>query len=92
VIKRGAQGAVVLYQGGTLRHRGVRATVIDTTGAGDAFNGGFLAVLVRGGRAVDALDVATFVGARATEALGGMAALPRADQLPRALRRHVSGR
>lgn len=92
VIKRGAEGAVLLYPGGTLRHRGARAAVIDTTGAGDAFNGGFLAVLARRGRAVDALDVAAFVGARATEALGGIDALPRLDQLPRALRRRVSGR
>jgi sugar/nucleoside kinase (ribokinase family) len=91
VIKRGARGAMVLYQKREVDHEGMRARVVDTTGAGDAFNGGFLAAVVRGGRIVHALSVGTFVGARSTEALGGIAGLPRMADLPRHLQPHVRG-
>jgi sugar/nucleoside kinase (ribokinase family) len=47
--------------------------VLDTTGAGDAFNGGFRAALVRGGNPRAALRLANDIGARSTEAIGGIA-------------------
>jgi sugar/nucleoside kinase (ribokinase family) len=56
--------------------------VLDTTGAGDAFNGGFLAALVRGGNPRAALRLANYIGARSTEGIGGIASLPVADALP----------
>lgn len=71
VIKRGAQG--VLYRAGerSFRLPGVPADVVDTTGAGDNFNAGFLAGLVAGlgPRVSCALGIAC--GARATTAYGG---------------------
>lgn len=54
-----------------------RVAVVDTTGAGDAFNGGFLHRLLRGGSPRACLAAGNHVGARSTTAPGGTAALPR---------------
>jgi sugar/nucleoside kinase (ribokinase family) len=87
VVKRGARGAILYADGTTVRRQADRARVVDTTGAGDAFNGGFLTALQRHADAAHALRLATYVGARATEALGGIAALPARHELPAWARR-----
>ncbi|QWV95173.1 carbohydrate kinase [Geomonas oryzisoli] len=50
--------------------------VIDTTGAGDAYHGGFLFGLARGLSLEDSARYAAALGALNTRALGGRAALP----------------
>jgi ribokinase len=82
VVKRGAKGATLETGDGLLRVAAPRARVVDTTGAGDAFNAGFLAALLRGGDVRAALRLANYVGARSTEGVGGIASLPRAAALP----------
>ena len=72
VVKNGADGAV-------LHHRGLRLSlpapsggpVVDTTGAGDAFNAGFLAALVAGRGPEDALAQAIACGSLSIRAIGG---------------------
>jgi len=59
-----------------------RVRAVDTTGAGDAFNGGFLFGLLAGRSPRDCLRLGNFVGARSTLAAGGVAALPRRNELP----------
>jgi sugar/nucleoside kinase (ribokinase family) len=54
-----------------------RAKVVDTTGAGDAFNGGFLAALLGGGDPVACLKEGNRMGALSTRRPGGIAGLPR---------------
>lgn len=49
VVKRGAEGVTVIHGGESFSVEAPRVEVIDTVGAGDTFNAGFLAVLVRGG-------------------------------------------
>ena len=59
---------------------GVRAQVVDTTGAGDAVTGVLVAALAAAGfdpkAAADALPVAVTTAARSTEAYGAVEALP----------------
>ena len=56
VIKRGANGASA-WQGGTLTEvPAPKVKVIDTTGAGDAFNAGYLAAWLRGSDVARALQ------------------------------------
>jgi sugar/nucleoside kinase (ribokinase family) len=59
-----------------------RVRAVDTTGAGDAFNGGFLFGLLGGCTPGECLRIGNFVGARSTLAAGGVAALPRRHELP----------
>ena len=53
-----------------------RVRVVDTTGAGDAFNGGFLAAWLGGRPPRDCLRLGNFVGAPSTTVPGGIAGLP----------------
>jgi fructokinase len=49
LVTRGAAGAEAHYPGGRIGVPAVPVTVVDTVGAGDTFNAGFLAVLDRAG-------------------------------------------
>jgi ribokinase len=86
VIKLGADGSRIVGGGYDLRARPHRVRAIDTTGAGDAFNAGFLAALLRGRDLETALAVGNRVGALSTRAAGGIAALPRRSEALRTLR------
>ncbi len=78
VIKLGAAGARIVGGSGVeVREKALTVTVVDTTGAGDAFNAGFLAGRLRGLELRDALQLANRVGALSTQRPGGLAGLPR---------------
>ncbi|WP_369033684.1 carbohydrate kinase family protein [Streptomyces adonidis] len=72
VAKRGAEGAIVA-RAGTVHARvpALPATPRDTTGAGDAFTGAFLAALLTGAEPADAAAEGCRAGARAVERVGG---------------------
>ncbi|PYR43538.1 MAG: hypothetical protein DMF93_02895 [Acidobacteria bacterium] len=82
VIKLGARGSRWVAAGTGVRAAAPRVRPVDTTGAGDAFNGGFLYGLLRGRTRRDCLRIGNFVGARSTLAAGGVASLPRRRELP----------
>ena len=75
---RFAQGGGVI-----IRTAAPKVRVVDTTGAGDAFNGGFLAALVRGRPLAECLRLGTLVGSLSTRAAGGLDALPSRDEVTR---------
>jgi len=77
VIKLGADGSRIVGGGAELRAPAPRARVVDTTGAGDAFNAGFLAAKLCGATLQAALRLANRVGAFSTRRAGGIAGLPR---------------
>jgi sugar/nucleoside kinase (ribokinase family) len=72
VAKQGGDGALVARAGEVqARVPAVPATPRDTTGAGDAFTGAFLAALLAGAEPEDAAVQGCRAGARAVERVGG---------------------
>lgn len=77
VITRGAQGAELHVAGQAPVHVDpFPSHVIDTTGAGDAFNGALAWALAEGRPLHEAVRLAAAAGALATRALGARAGLP----------------
>jgi sugar/nucleoside kinase (ribokinase family) len=85
IVKLGARGSRWLADGVRVRAAAPRVRAVDTTGAGDAFNGAFLFAMLRGRSPRGCLEAGNFAGARSTLAAGGIAALPR--RLPMSARR-----
>ena len=77
VVKLGAGGATWRCGPDEVRVASVPATVIDTTGAGDAFAAGFLPAWLSGAAPRDALAAGCALGARAVGRVGGRPPLPR---------------
>ncbi|MFJ3507351.1 carbohydrate kinase family protein [Streptomyces luteogriseus] len=77
VVKQGREGALVA-RSGKVRARvpAVPATARDTTGAGDAFTGAFLAALLAGAGPKGAAAEGCRAGARAVERVGGRPPTP----------------
>ena len=70
VVKRGAEGAYALDTQGQPHHVSAKLVqVIDTIGAGDIFNAGFLAALARGLPLPECLRLGTAIAARAISTL-----------------------
>jgi sugar/nucleoside kinase (ribokinase family) len=86
ILKLGAKGSHWIGGGNDVAVPAVRVKTLDTTGAGDAFNGGFLVALLRGHSAKTCLRLGNFVGGMATRAAGGLDALPLPNEVPESLR------
>ncbi len=81
VIKLGSRGSRWISPRRIVEEPPPRVRALDTTGAGDAFNAGFLAGLLSGLPARRALRLGNTVGARSTGAVGGLDGLPRLEEL-----------
>lgn len=76
VVKRGARGALAWTPQGPVTMAGLAVQPVDTVGAGDSFNAGFLAGWL-GGQGIEAsLRLAAACGSLSTLAPGGTAAQP----------------
>jgi sugar/nucleoside kinase (ribokinase family) len=85
VAKRGARGALAWSDAGLLTMPGLAVEPVDTVGAGDSFNAGFLAGWL-GGRGVSAsLRLAVACGSLSTKAVGGITAQPTLEEALAAL-------
>ena len=71
VVKDGERGAVVATRSERHRVAPLPVQAVDTTGAGDSFDAGFLAGWLGGRPLVDAVRLANACGALSTRALGG---------------------
>jgi sugar/nucleoside kinase (ribokinase family) len=76
VIKLGAQGSRIVGHAGEWSVPAPKVNVVDTTGAGDAFDGGFLSAWLRGASLVSCLESGNQIGAASTRKAGGIEALP----------------
>lgn len=74
VVKRGAEGALVHSPEGAFETPAVKVKVVETTGAGDSFNAGFLTRFVQGAALAECARAGARAGARAVTKIGGTAA------------------
>ena len=80
VAKLGALGAMTLDEGGTVRFPALPVKTLDTTGAGDSFNAGFLHAWLRAEPVLSCLRLGGACGALSTLGLGGTARQPSRDE------------
>ncbi len=85
VIKLGPRGAMALDDGDVHIIPPPAVDAVDTVGAGDAFDAGFLTGWLRGGSVPEALRLGVICGAYSTRAVGGLDALPTWEEVLRAL-------
>ena len=71
-VKLGAEGALAVRGDEALRLPAMRATVVDTTGAGDAFDAGFLRAFLDGRPLAEMLAMGVACGTLSTRAVGGV--------------------
>lgn len=81
VIKLGRAGSVAIQNGKMVRVKSIRVRSIDATGAGDAFNGGFLHGYLAGWALEECLRAGNVCGALATTAAGGSSVIPTQKKL-----------
>jgi sugar/nucleoside kinase (ribokinase family) len=89
VAKLGAQGAMTLEAGELVHVPALPVTPIDTTGAGDSFNAGFLHGWLAGRSLRAALQLGAACGALSTLGVGGTARQPSLVQAEAFLAEHV---
>ncbi|MFD1197093.1 sugar kinase [Brucella gallinifaecis] len=73
VVKDGTEPALVIADGKQTLIPSVKANALDTTGAGDSFNGGYLAARLKGLSPIEAAQKAHDVAARVVEIRGALA-------------------
>jgi sugar/nucleoside kinase (ribokinase family) len=76
VAKLGADGCIAMEDGDVVSVPGFLITPLDTTGAGDSFNAGFLHTWLSGKNLVESMRFASACGALSTQGLGGTASQP----------------
>lgn len=81
VVKLGGAGSMTLHDGRVVRATAFETEVVDTTGAGDSFNAGFLHAFLRQRSILECLLTGNACGALSTRALGGTAAQPTAQEI-----------
>ena len=80
VVKFGQGGGLALLGDDVVRSESIPANVVDTTGAGDSFDAGFLAGRLAGLPLSRCLQLAVACGSLSTRAAGGTAAQPTMDE------------
>jgi ribokinase len=86
VVTRGEDGALIVNESGDTENiPGYPVEVVDTTGAGDAFNAALAVFLAEGRSLGEAVRIATFAGALTCTKLGVIPGLPFRDDIERIL-------
>lgn len=74
VVKMGANGILLHGKNGTIRKQARNVAVVDTTGAGDSFNAGFLSQLLKGRSMDKCAEAGIAAASRCVTRVGGTAA------------------
>ncbi|MCL5985655.1 MAG: carbohydrate kinase family protein [Actinobacteria bacterium] len=88
VVKLGEEGAVSYSKDGLISVGAFKVKSIDTTGAGDNFNAGFIYGFLNGFGARKCLEIANACGAISTTKIGGTTASPGLKELKNFLKKH----
>ncbi len=83
VVKDGKDGAHCWEDGETLHVPAIEVEAVDTTGAGDVFNAGFLAAMLEGYSTKECLVWGSISGGLSTQGYGGSSAAPTREELLR---------
>lgn len=89
-VTLGEQGSLAICQGREIRTPAFEVSVVDSTGAGDAFRGGFICGYLQAGPSADVADVLTYataVAALKCRSLGARDGLPSREAVERFLGR-----
>ncbi len=86
VVTLGAQGAQYVRKDGARRIPGYKVDVVDTTGAGDAFNGGLAVALAEGRSLEDAIRFANATAALCVTKPGTAPSMPQRAEVERLLK------
>ncbi|HZJ44940.1 MAG TPA: carbohydrate kinase family protein [Pyrinomonadaceae bacterium] len=86
VIKLGSKGAVAIKGGELVTAPGFKIKVVDTTGAGDSFDAGFMSGYLAGSSLTECLKIANACGAMSALKSGGSAGQPDQNSLNKFLR------
>jgi len=81
----GPEGAMALLDGRILHSEGFKVDVVDTTGAGDVFHGGFIYGLLQNWEVREILRFSNAVASLKCRDLGGRAAIPTLEEVRRFL-------
>lgn len=87
VLKLGQKGCLVANEKGCACLPSAATEVVDTTGAGDCFNAGFIAGLVNGLDDVDAARIGTLAAAACIRNVGGAVGIPRYKSLAKGVKK-----
>jgi sugar/nucleoside kinase (ribokinase family) len=79
-VKMGAEGACGAQGGRLVKVESIAVEPVDTVGAGDSFNAGFLCGFLRGWETDRSLRLGVICGALSTQAAGGTAGQPTLDE------------
>lgn len=79
-VKLGAEGGLVRHNGQTIREKPIPVDVVDTVGAGDSFNAGFLYGFIHQFPMSQNLQLALACGSLSTLAAGGTTSQPTLDE------------
>jgi len=86
VIKRGDRGATAIQNDEVFNDPGFRISAIDTTGAGDSFDAGFMSAYLRKAPLAECLRIGNACGALSAMSVGGTAGQPRQQELQQFIR------
>jgi len=86
VIKRGNRGATAIQNEEVLNDPGFKITAIDTTGAGDSFDAGFISAYLRKTPLAECLRIGNACGALSAMSVGGTTGQPTQQELQEFIR------
>jgi sugar/nucleoside kinase (ribokinase family) len=92
VVKLGAQGSIARKGSEEWRRNGMRVTSVDSVGAGDSFDAGFIHRFLQGASPAECLEYADIAGAFSTTQEGGTEAFRDRDSVEQFFHNHLNSR